>query len=130
MTIGRLTQEVTESLFDVVAAGRQTQEVIETLYDIISTARITQQVIEVLLNDTPVVSDCQDIFNVNGDGTGNQRQGRIRVFSPGDPKQLCISGNRKIYNPEDSLLPTSTGRIVSISGKYCDRFDDITYYWV
>ena len=67
-----------------------------------------------------------DIFNTDGGTTGIQRKGRNRVGYPGDN---TISGRLgETYDPADSVLPTNTGTIVSITGKYDTKFDDPRYY--
>ncbi len=59
-----------------------------------------------------------DILNTSNSTSGNQVQGRVRVFSPNP----VLSTNT--YDPVD--VETST--VASIAAKYDTRFDDPRYY--
>lgn len=62
-----------------------------------------------------------DILNTGGATTGNQVQGRIRVFQPNG----IVSGRLgETHDPDD----VETSAVSDIASKYDVRFDDSTYY--
>lgn len=83
MTVGRVTQEVIESLVTNDPTARITQEVVESLVANDPTARITQEVLEVLVSNDPTGRVTQNVVEavVSNNPTGRVTQNVVEVVT-------------------------------------------------